>query len=180
MAKRPEPSVSPKEQRALTRVAVFGGAATIVAYPAALVTPPGLMLGFVVPMSLVAVGRLRQQRVLELAGGLGVLAILVGGIVVGVGWLVALVLILAPLAVLIAVLGHLSSVDRPAARAWRRGTSLGLLAGYGFTLLLARPAIGVAVAIPCLAIGAVVADQRLHRGEPTRGGRRTRERRRGG
>ena len=160
-----------KEERALTGVAIFAGAAAIITYPAALTAGPALGLAFVIPVSLAAVGRLRQQRSVEL-GGIGTVVVLVGGIVLGLTQLVVLLLIIAPVAVLLLVAGHLLSIDVSAGRAWRLGASLGLLFGHGTTFLFAQPRLGVALAIPCLSIGAAVAQTRLHRGRSDQGSRR--------
>ena len=180
MAKAP---ASSQEERALTAVAIFAGAAAIITYPAALAAGPALGLSFTIPLSLAAIGRLRQQRSVELGGGLGTIALLVIGIAVGLGQLVALVLIVAPAAVLLLVAGYLLQVDVAAGRAWRLGASLGLLIGHGSTFILGQPQLGAALALPFLALGAVVAQIRLTRrtpkggARPGRGGRSGRRRR---
>lgn len=120
---------NPKEVRALLAIAVLGGALSVAAYPMTVATPQAVAMVFLVPVALVAVGRLRRQRGVQILAGV-VLGLLVVGFVFGVGELVIVVMAGGPLVTIYYVGTFLLGLDRVGGAVWLLATTIALVAGF--------------------------------------------------
>ncbi len=173
---RKQPANARGEEFVLQGMAVVGGAGAVIALPllaaAAQDEAPVqvIVLTFALPIALVAVGRLREHRVMQIAAAV-VAAVVAVLLAVGTGptaFLAVLLLAVGAPVSLVLVGRYLLERDRLAGGAWLLAVTIALITG--FLTLGAGAGGGVGAVLAATFAGCAIALFRLRRSHPADGG----------
>ncbi len=153
-------SLNPKEARALLLIALLGAAVSVAGFPMATAIPNAVGMAFLVPLALVAIGRLREQRALQIVAG-AILAALLAALVFGLVEILVAVLLIGPVVAIYFVGTFLARLDRVGGTIWLVTTSLGLV--LGVLGRQASPPGAAGAALVLAALGSFVMVGRLRR-----------------